>query len=163
MEAGMNGLKNLSPAATAAAALLLMLGSAPAMAGSLITNGDFETSGGSLDGWTVAANVKVHTGADYHPCCLTVGSEPAYSNNHFAAFGDGDTTGTNVLSQDVSFLAGHTYELTFDSGALGSGEEALSVSDGAMTLGTIDEFADDDLDFTFSPRTIKFVAGPGAD
>jgi hypothetical protein len=147
--------------ATAAAAVLI---AGPAAAANLLTNGDFEAGGGSLNGWTVtlngAAQLGALTAADYHTCCFTVGTEPAYSDNHFAEFDDGNVTGLAVLSQMFNTIAGAHYTLSFRAGAFGSGHNMLfvgapGVSDSILLT------ANNNADNTFATYTYGFT-GTGA-
>ncbi len=107
----MKAFRRLSVAAAIAAVC-----ATSAHAGNLLTNGDFEANGGSLDNWTVimvpGAQVGVLTAADYHPCCFTVGSEPAYSDNHFVEFDDGNVPGEAHISQSFNTILGAHYTLS---------------------------------------------------
>ena len=146
------------------AASLLSAGSA-AQAASLLTNGDFEAAGGSLNGWTVATagagNVFALTAADYVPCCGVTGSEPAFSGNHFASYDSGNVTGTATLSQTFNALAGQSYTLAFDLGAFGGGTNTIDVTVQGVTHSyTVN--ADNNADTTFHPETISFTGLGGA-
>jgi len=145
----------LLTAAAAAAALAL---AAPVQAAELITNGGFENG---LTGWTSSGTVNVNTAADYHPCCGTVGSEPAFSNNHFVDFGSGNTAGTDLVSQAFHDLSGSLYTVTFDLGAFGSGTNQITAEAGGASQ-TFTVVADDNNDTTFHPQTFSFL-GTGLD
>jgi hypothetical protein len=118
-----------------------------------IVNGNFN---GSLSGWTVGGTVIWADGQIYNPCCGT----PISTTPTFAAFGDGNVTSVNTLSQTFATNPGTTYTLSFESGALGAGSQNLSyaLSGGGGGSGTILETADNSLVSTFSPTTVTFTA-----
>jgi len=145
------------------AALALSLAAAAgtgAQAASLLTNGDFEAAGGSLDGWTVttsgAGNVFALTAADYMACCGTSGSEPAFSGNHFASYDSGNVSGAATLTQGFTTLAGHNYTLDFDLGAFGGGTNTVDVTVQGITH-SFTVIADNNADTTFHPESISFT------
>jgi hypothetical protein len=140
----------------AAAALAL---AAPVQAAELITNGGFEA--GLAGGWTSSGQVAVNTAADYHPCCGTFGSEPAFTNNHFVDFGSGNTTGTDLVSQAFHDLAGSMYTVSFDLGAFGAGTNNITAEAGGVSQ-TFTVTANDNADTTFHPQTFSFL-GTGTD
>jgi hypothetical protein len=149
----------------AAAAATAALGAAVQASGAeLITNGDFEAGGGSLAGWTVtltgAGNADVLTAADYHTCCGTIGSEPAYSSNHFVEFGDANVTGTETISQSFNTLAGHNYLISFDLGAFGAGSELVSFQVGLFS-DTLTANANNNNDTTFGNHSYLLTSTGG--
>ena len=154
------------PLALSAALWLALAGAGGAAhAATLLTNGDFEADGGSLNGWaittTAAGNVGALTDSQYGPCCGTTGSEPAYSSNHFATFDSGNVTGSATLSQSFGTVAGQTYALNFDLGAFGGGANTVDVTIQGMTHSyTVN--ADNNNDTTFHPQTISFIGLGGA-
>jgi hypothetical protein len=160
----LNMSKRLRRVLAMAAATAAMGAAAQASAAELITNGGFEAGGGSLAGWTVtltgAGNADVLTAADYHPCCGTVGSEPAYSGNHFVEFGDGNVTGTQTVSQTFNTLAGHTYVISFDLGAFGAGTEPVAFQVGLFSDG-LNAVANNNNDTTFLHQSYTLVSTGG--
>lgn len=150
---------------TAIAALSLAAAGPAAHAASLLTNGDFEAAGGSLNGWTAttagAGDVSALTAADYVPCCGVTGSEPAFSGNHFASYDSGNVTGTATLTQGFSTLAGHTYTLNFDLGAFGGGTNTVDVTVQGVTH-SFTVSANNNADTTLHPETISFTGLGGA-
>jgi hypothetical protein len=152
-------------ALSAALSLSLIGAGGAAHAASLLTNGDFETAGGSLNGWTITTtadgNVAAMTAAEYAACCATTGSEPAYSGNHFAAYDGGNVTGSATLSQTFGTVAGQTYALSFDLGAFGGGTNTVDVTVQGVTQSfTVN--ANNNNDTTFHPETISFTGLGGA-
>lgn len=147
-------------AATAAIALSLAGAGSGAHAAGLLANGDFETSGGSLAGWTVtttdAGNVFAATAAIYNPCCGTFGSAPGYTDNHFAAYDAGNVTGSSTLSQTFNSVAGGLYTLTFDLGAFGGGTNTVDVTAQGVTHSFLVS-ADNNVDTTFHPQSFSFT------
>ncbi len=136
---------------------LLAVAAAPASAS--VVNGDFESG---FSGWTVTpanGNVLVLSGADYQPCCGTVGS-PAQLNNHFASFGAGNVGIAGVtLEQTFGTVSGQTYTFSFDYGALGGGSQQLQfeiITGG--TVQTLTAFANNNLNNTFQTLTGTFTA-----
>jgi len=88
---------------------------APAYAGDLIANGNFET--GDLSSWAVSGAVANASEADYGVCCGFTSTHP---DNRVAAFGGGGQGPTESLSQSFLTDLGAAYTLTFDLGAVGS-------------------------------------------
>jgi hypothetical protein len=138
-------------AISAALGLSAMLG-AEANAATIV-NGDFSSG---LSGWTVGGAVIAADGATYNPCCGT----PVETTPTFAAFGPGNVTDVNTLSQTFSTDAGKTYTVSFESGALGGGSQNLSyaVTGAGVAGGTVTENADDSLVTTFKPTIFKFLS-----
>ena len=154
-------LRGLIAAASAAVAL----GSAvPAAAANLVVNGDFEAGGGSTAGWTKTfvgpGNIDPLTAADYAVCCGTIGSQPAYSNNHFAEFNDANVVATSTLSQTYNSVAGAHYTLSFDLGAFGSGANFMSVSADTLGQGFL-ALANNNADTTFFHYSFGFTGSGG--
>jgi len=152
--------KPLRRVLAATAAIAALGAGANAGAANLLTNGDFEDAGGSLNGWGVTLNGQAQLGAltaaIYHPCCNTSGSEPAYSSNHFAEFDDGNVTGLAILSQSFASILGATYTLDFDLGAFGNGHNDLLVA-GQTFSQSFTVTGDDNNDTTFHHQTITFT------
>ena len=152
--------------ALSAALSLSLLGAAgAAQAATLIANGDFESDGGSLNGWTMTTtadgNVSAMTAAQYAACCATTGSQPAYSGNHFAAYDGGNVTGSATLSQTFQSVAGDHYTLDFDLGAFGGGTNTVDVTVQGVTQSFVVN-SDNNNDTTFHPETISFTGLGGA-
>lgn len=151
-------------ALSAAFSVSLFAAAGAAQAATLIANGDFESDGGSLNGWTVSTsadgNVQALTAAQYATCCGTTGSEPAYSGNHFASYDSGNVIGSATLSQTFHSVAGDHYTLDFDLGAFGSGTNVVDVTVGGVTQ-SFTATADNNNDTTFHPQTLSFI-GTGA-
>jgi hypothetical protein len=148
-------MKTLLLTAAAAAALVL---SAPAQAAELVSNGGFEAG---LTSWTASGTVDVATAAIYNPCCGTTGSEPAFSNNHFVAFGGGNVAGTDLVSQTFADVVGALYTFSFDIGAFGAGTNDITATVGGVSQ-TFTVTADNNNDTTFHTNGFSFV-GTGSD
>ncbi len=148
----------------AAAACALSL-AGHAGAAQLLTNGDFEAGGGSTTGWTKTfvgpGNVNALTAADYALCCSTFGSQPAYSGNHFAEFGDGNVVATQTLSQGFNDLGTyHHYVLSFDLGAFGGGQNMVQIAADGFSQ-TLTAFSNNNADTTFQHYSYTFLGTGG--
>jgi len=143
--------------AALSAALAFAMGGA-ANAAELIANGDFESG---YTGWTPGGQAMLNTAADYVICCGTVGTEPAYSTNHFISLGNDDKVGVHKVVQALSTVVGSLYTLSFDAGAFGSGLNQLDVSIGGVS-NSYQLFANNNADDTFAKYTFDFI-GTGAD
>ncbi|MEB0012039.1 DUF642 domain-containing protein [Glaciimonas sp. Gout2] len=93
--------------------LLAAAGSANATA-QLVTNGGFENG---QSGWNFNGNVKVTSGNVYAQYGWT---DANYPNGNVALFGAGDMAGGSI-KQDLITVAGQTYALSFDYGAITGG------------------------------------------
>ena len=142
--------------AAAAVAALALAGSA--QASELIANGGFES--GFAD-WTTSGQVAVATAADYQPCCGTTGTDPAYSNNHFVAFGGGNVAGVDLVSQTFADVIGSLYTFSFDIGAFGGGTNSITATVGGVSQ-TFTVNANNNADTTFNPQSFSFL-GTGSD
>jgi hypothetical protein len=109
----------------AAAVAALALCASGAQAAELITNGGFDTD---LTGWTTAGEVEFATPAIYDPCC-----HAGSGTNGVAAFGGGNVSSVNTLSQDFSTVIGHLYNVSFNTAAFGGGSEAISYLIGGVS------------------------------
>ncbi|WP_293906757.1 PEPxxWA-CTERM sorting domain-containing protein [Phenylobacterium sp.] len=145
-------------ASTAAAAMLFAGLAGSAGAAELVAGGDFESG---LGAFGVTGNTHTNTAAAYGPCCGVTGSEPSLSSNHFVAFGDGNTSGLNALSQTFATVVGQMYSLTFNAGAFGGGTNLLNVSAGGVS-NSYTVTANNNADTTFGSYGFSFV-GTGAD
>jgi hypothetical protein len=149
--------------------LFAFAGSAQA---AVVTNGDFEAAGGSLNGWTETPGPEIFAinGAAYGPCCGANGT-PAQLANTFASFGPGvpPEIGTNVsvLFQDVATIIGNRYRLSFEHGAFGIGSQTLfaNVNDvlsnallGSGNYVDVAQAGPDALGLVFSSSSFEFTA-----
>lgn len=142
-----------------AAATAAVLGAAtPVLSAELILNGDFEAG---LTNWTAVGQVGANTAANYGPCCGTTGGEPAYSGNHFAAFGSGNIVGLSSLSQIIGTVAGASYNLSFLAGAFGANTNVVVTSAGGAT-NSFTVTANNNANTTFSSHAFSFL-GSGVD
>ncbi len=131
----------------AAAALLASTVAAPAFAGPII-NADFESGFGPF---SATGNVARANGSTYASCC---GTSPSYTN-FFAAFGGGNEP-SGFISSAFSTLAGRTYTVAFDYGALGTGSEGLTFSVGGTDY-VVNPVANNDLFSAFTSTSFSFV------
>jgi hypothetical protein len=132
-----------------------------------IINGNFETGpfGVAPTGFSVTpgAEILALQGSDYIPCCGVTGS-PAQLANHFVSFGAGNIPNTSTLSQTFATIAGRSYRVNFDFGALGGGSQTIFANvfnaDNSAQLGTFSAtaIANNNLAATFSRYTLNFVA-----
>ncbi|MFM9828693.1 MAG: PEPxxWA-CTERM sorting domain-containing protein [Sphingomonas sp.] len=145
----------------------LTLSAGAANAAERIVNGGFQLSGtGSVPvSWVVTPGSEILTlsGSSYVPCCGAFGS-PAQLANQFASFGAGDQPNISTLRQTFSTVAGSTYNVSFDFGAFGGGQQTIFAnllgSDGLTQLGTFSATrgANPNLATTFGNYTLSFVA-----
>jgi hypothetical protein len=112
-------MRQLSLALAAVAALSI---AAPASAADII-NENFEAG---LGAFTATGQAGINTGNGYNFCCSTFGSAGAMAN-HFVAFGSNNQPSGLIMTSPI-LVAGQTYHLTFDYGALGVGSETLTLS-----------------------------------
>ena len=139
---GARTMRKLSLAIAAVAAFTI---GAPAFAdpAPIILSEDFESGGFGI--FTASGQVGVATGADYHDCCNTTGN----TTNHFAAFGSGQQP-SGLISTSLNLIAGETYTLSFDLGALGDGTDPISGSVGGLTF-SASVLSNNNLDTAFTP------------
>ncbi|MEO7098263.1 MAG: DUF642 domain-containing protein [Luteolibacter sp.] len=83
--------------------LTAVYGSAPA--GELLVNGSFENN---FTGWSTTGNIGIQSASPYFPTDLT----------KLASFNGSNSTPNGVLSQTFATVAGSSYTLTFNAGAL---------------------------------------------
>ncbi len=138
-------------------AIAALLAAAPmaASAAEFIVNGDFETGGGSLTGWTATANTAAIHGSSYVLFAGGSGSAAAQANT-FASFGAGNTAGTETLAQTIATVAGRSYTLSFDSGSF-NGNQAVELFVGGNSVGTYTPSGTSNLDALFTPHSYVFT------
>lgn len=132
-----------------------------------IINGNFETGpfNGVPTGFSVTPGTEILAlqGSDYIPCCGVIGS-PAQLANHFVSFGAGNIPNTSSLSQTFATIAGRSYRVNFDFGALGGGSQTIfaNVFDGGnnaqLSTFSATAIANNNLAATFSRYMLNFVA-----
>ena len=135
----------------ALAAFAALSAAAPAEAATTLINENF-TSG--LGVFTATGQVGINNGNGYIGCCQTTGTAANMSNN-FVAFGSNNLASGTITSPTFDLLAGETYTLTFDAGALGQLglSEMLTVTLGPAFV-SFQLFTNDNLDTTFGPYTV---------
>ena len=138
-----------------ATAILVATAPVAASAVEFIANGDFETGGGSLAGWTTTANVQAIHGADYVNSAGGTGSAGAQANT-FASFGAGGTGGTETLAQTIATVTGVSYTLTFDHGSF-NGAQAVELFVGGTSVATYTPVGTSNLDALFTTATYVFT------
>lgn len=143
--------------ALCAAAAIAVFAAAPAHAGDLIANGDFET--GSLAPWGVSGVIADVTEGDYGPCCGFFTSHPT---NHVAAFGGGFGSGTEVLTQSFNTTAGQQYSLTYDWAFIGGGFNTLDVTVGGLTH-HFEGGGSSNIDASYAHDVLSFLGSGGVD
>ena len=149
-------------AALAATALTVAASGAQA---ATIVNGNFETPGAGIPGWTVSPGTEIFVlpGSAYVPCCGATGT-PADLANNFVTFGAGNVANTSKLSQIFSTIAGQLYTVKFDFGVMGGGvqtlfAEVLNAGGPTITAGNWTRTANNNLSTTFGTSSLSFVAG----
>ena len=119
-------LRKLTLAALLAAPLLLASNMASAV--DLVTNGGFEDNDPIGAYWDSNATTMFAPITDYGPCCSPFGVFPAANGANAAFFGAGNLPGGSIW-QDLTTVAGVTYEVSFDYGAIaGATDQMLRVS-----------------------------------
>ena len=97
-------------------------------AADLVTNGGFEDNDPIGAYWDSNATTTFAPITDYGPCCAPFGVFPAANGNNAAFFGAGNLPGGSIW-QDLNTVAGVTYEVSFDYGAIaGATKQMLRAS-----------------------------------
>jgi hypothetical protein len=149
---------------TAFTAAALTVAASGAQAATIV-NGNFETLGSGIPGWTVSPGneIIVVPGSAYIPCCGASGTPGELANN-FVTFGPGNIANTSTLSQIFSTIAGQLYTVKFDFGVMGNGPqtlfaEILNAGGPTITAGTWTRTANNNLTTTFGTSSLSFIAG----
>ena len=99
-----------------------------ASAADLVTNGGFEDTDPPGAYWASSATTMFAPITDYGPCCSPFGVFPTANGANAAFFGAGNLPGGSIW-QDLTTVAGVTYEVSFDYGAIaGATDQMLRVS-----------------------------------
>jgi hypothetical protein len=126
-----------------------------------ITFEDFESAPYQF---TLVGNANVQNGYNYQACCGTTGSVAALSNN-FVAFGGGNLP-SGVIFTSIPTVAGRSYTIAFDYGALGATGAldplVLSINGQQVASVMFERPANNNLDQTFARTSYSFVANGSA-
>ncbi len=134
-------------------AATLMAFAPAAASATILVNGDFQAAS-ITTGWTVSGDVNLGSGPIYNPCCGVTGGVPG---NLFAAFGGGNVTSTNAISQSFATVLGKAYTVSFQYGALGGGSQAITFKLTGLSDTVLTPTANNDLNTTFATYTTSFV------